>query len=173
MEQSVTAEARATATYQACFDELRRYLRRLVRDESLADELAQEAGLRLIRTARTQDLHEPRAWLFHAAANLARDALRRRMTAQSGQEHLAAQVHEGPAAPDAHAHAEQQFGRVAQAIEGLPGQARRILLMARVEGMSHKEIARRMNLSPKTVENHLARALAKLSQVVGKHDGWH
>ena len=58
-----------------------------------------------------------------------------------------------------------------RAIEALPPQARRILLLARVEGRSHKEIARALDLAPKTVENHLGRAVARLAELLGRRPG--
>ena len=49
-------------------------------------------------------------------------------------------------------------------MEALPKRPREVLMLARVEGYSQKEIADRLGLSPKTVENHLTRALAQLAQ---------
>lgn len=50
------------------------------------------------------------------------------------------------------------------AIEKLPEQSRKIYLMAREENLSHKEIALRLGISPKTVENHVGIALKKLRE---------
>lgn len=50
------------------------------------------------------------------------------------------------------------------ALNQLPAQNRRIFLMAREEDLSHKEIAERLNLSPKTVENQVGIALKKLRE---------
>lgn len=50
------------------------------------------------------------------------------------------------------------------AIEKLPEQSRKIYLLAREENLSHKEIALRLGISPKTVENHVGIALKKLRE---------
>jgi RNA polymerase sigma-70 factor (ECF subfamily) len=152
-------------------DDLRRYLRRLVDDEALADDLAQEAGLRLLRAARESEIREPRAWLFHAGANLARDALRRRLTWNAASDALAHDAPTSPPAPDELAAIDQDLGALSRAIATLPAQARRILLLARVEGHSHKEIARTLGIAPKTVENHLGRAVARLAELLGQRPG--
>jgi RNA polymerase sigma-70 factor (ECF subfamily) len=52
------------------------------------------------------------------------------------------------------------------AIRQLPDQSRRIFLMAREENLSHKEIADRLGISPKTVENHVGIALRKLRETL-------
>jgi RNA polymerase sigma-70 factor (ECF subfamily) len=50
------------------------------------------------------------------------------------------------------------------AIEKLPDQSRKIYVMAREEDLSHKEIAARLGITPKTVENHVGIALKKLRE---------
>lgn len=49
-----------------------------------------------------------------------------------------------------------------KAILRLPRQQQVIFKMSRVDGLSHKEIADRLQLSPNTVKNHLVEALKKL-----------
>jgi RNA polymerase sigma-70 factor (ECF subfamily) len=164
-------ERRLGEAWSAHRDDLRRYLRRLVDDDALADDLAQEAGLRLLRAGRDGEIREPRAWLFHAGANLARDALRRRLTWSAASDALVHDAPPSPPAPDELAAIEQDLGALARAIEALPPQARRILLLARVDGQSYKEIARALGLAPKTVENHLARAVARLAEALGRRPG--
>jgi RNA polymerase sigma-70 factor (ECF subfamily) len=50
------------------------------------------------------------------------------------------------------------------AINKLPEKSRQIYLMARNENLSHKEIAARLGITPKTVENHVGIALHKLRE---------
>jgi RNA polymerase sigma-70 factor (ECF subfamily) len=52
-------------------DPLHRWLTARTRDPELAEELVQEAFIRLMRTMRSGvQVENPRAWLFHAAGNL-------------------------------------------------------------------------------------------------------
>ncbi len=44
-------------------------------------------------------------------------------------------------------------------IDLLPEQCRRVFIMSRINGMKNKEISRMLNLSEKTVESHLTKAL--------------
>lgn len=47
-------------------------------------------------------------------------------------------------------------------IETLPTQVRKVFLLSRSYGLKTKEVATQLNLSPKTVEKHLSRALLEL-----------
>ena len=151
----------AAGVYTDSYAELTRFLRRLGGDAALAEDLAQEAGVRLVATMRRERIENPRAFLFHVAANLARDHLRRRLVAE---EHAGARdEHEPAPGADQIAAIHEEVAMVTKAIAGLPARARAVLQLARIEGYSQKEIAARLGITPKTVENHLTRALAQLA----------
>ena len=151
----------AAGVYAGSYVELTRFLRRLCGEAALAEDLAQDAGIRLLSAMRREPVERPRAFLFHAAANLARDHLRRRLVAQ---EHASAQDECEPAPGSDHiAAVHQEVALVAKAISDLPARAREVLQLARIEGYSQKEIATQLGITPKTVENHLTRALAQLA----------
>jgi len=151
----------AAGIYADSYAELTRFLRRLCGDAALAEDLAQEAGMRLIAAMRRERIERPRAFLFHAAANLARDQLRRRVVAQDHADALS----ESEPAPGADqiAAVHQEVALVVKAIADLPARARAVLQLARIEGYSQKEIAEKLGIKSKTVENHLTRALAQLT----------
>jgi len=52
-------------------------------------------------------------------------------------------------------------------IEALPQKMREVFLMSRVEQLSHKEIAQKLNLSEETVNTHIKRALKTLKIRLG------
>ncbi|NQX39928.1 RNA polymerase sigma-70 factor, ECF subfamily [Pedobacter steynii] len=54
-------------------------------------------------------------------------------------------------------------------IETLPDKCRYVFQLSRVEGLSHKEIAEKLNISEKTVENQISIALKKLRQKMTKN----
>lgn len=67
--------------WQACRPELVGYLRRLVAREEVAEELAQQAALRMLEAEGVPETPAgTRAWLFRVATNLALDHLRRHAT---------------------------------------------------------------------------------------------
>lgn len=59
---------------------------------------------------------------------------------------------------------------IENAVAGLPGKCQEVYRLSREEMLSHKEIASRLDISIKTVENHLTIALRKLRTVVGDYN---
>ena len=53
--------------------------------------------------------------------------------------------------------AHQVVGIHCEAVASLPKQCRRVYLMRKVHGMSHKEIAGQLGISPRTVERHIGK----------------
>jgi len=53
---------------------------------------------------------------------------------------------------------------IQKAIDDLPEKSKQVYLMAWEENLSYKEIALKLDLSPKTVENHIGIALRKLRE---------
>lgn len=60
----------------------------------------------------------------------------------------------------------RRLKEVFREIDALPTNCREIFMMSRVEGLSHKEIAHILEISPKTVENQIGIALKKIRKGV-------
>ncbi len=60
-----------------------------------------------------------------------------------------------------------------QAIESLPLQCRIIFRLIKEDGLKYKEVAEILNLSPRTVETQLVRALKKLDKILSPHFNRH
>ncbi len=56
--------------------------------------------------------------------------------------------------------------RIDRAILQLPAQCQRVFMLSRFEGMKNKEIAIELNVSLKTVEAHMAKALSQLRKAI-------
>ena len=56
----------------------------------------------------------------------------------------------------------EELTRVYNSIEQLSPIRRNVFKLSRFEGLPHKEIARQLSISPKTVENHIVRAIRQL-----------
>ena len=62
--------------------------------------------------------------------------------------------------------------KVDSVVEELPEKCRLVYKMSREEQLSHKEISSRLNISPKTVENHITKALFVLRASMGGFLSW-
>jgi RNA polymerase sigma factor (sigma-70 family) len=138
---------------------LRRYIRRLVSSRETADDIVQEAFLRTYEHA--DRIETPRAFLFSAARNLASDTHRRNRihkTDSLGDFDVSHVVHPSES-PEGGVLADEQSRLLKEAVERLSPQCRAAFTLRVFHDCSYKEIARRLGVSPKTVENHIARAL--------------
>jgi RNA polymerase sigma-70 factor (ECF subfamily) len=55
---------------------------------------------------------------------------------------------------------------IKRAVEQMPEQRRRVFEMSRIENLKNTETAEKLNISKKTVENHLNRALNRIREVI-------
>lgn len=69
---------------------------------------------------------------------------------------------------DANVELKELQQQVSSIVETLPEKCREVYKLSREEQLSHKEIAARLNISPKTVENHLTKALRTLRVGLGE-----
>jgi len=132
---------------------------------SLADaqELAQEAWLRMLALEHPEQIDSPRAFLFRIAANLAVDRLRMRKLrdAPSIDEvpEPAHELHLAPV-PERHAAAFGQWRDLQSALRELPAKTSRAFVLYAIEGRDFEAIAQTMKLSARMVRYHVTRALA-------------
>lgn len=61
---------------------------------------------------------------------------------------------------------QRRIRKIFQQIDALPANCKEIFMMSRMEGLSHKEIAGILDISPKTVENQIGIALKKIRKGV-------
>lgn len=130
--------------------------RRLLNDESEAEDVAQEATLRLWTLAGTLAVpdHGVRPWLKRVATNLALDRLRarRRVDVTDDVPEVPEPPPQGRALEAANRHA-----RVAQALAALPERQRLAVTLFHFEGLSQAEVGAALTISDDAVESLLAR----------------
>lgn len=150
--------------YEEVFDRhyaaLFRYLHRLTGDADVADDLAQEAFIRLLEKDVTDE--GIRSWLFTVARNLVRD----RSRVRSRREELLDQYDTGPSRPrrpDETAERKERVEAVRAALDELSERDRTMLLL-REEGFKYSEIAEVVGVKPSSVGTLLARALRRFEE---------
>ncbi|HEV7382295.1 MAG TPA: sigma-70 family RNA polymerase sigma factor, partial [Dyadobacter sp.] len=72
--------------------------------------------------------------------------------------------------PDAEIHYNNLYLKVNDVIGKLPSQCQRVFLMSRFENKKYNEIAQELQISPKTVEVHISKALKQLRSAL--HGEW-
>ncbi len=125
-----------------------------------AQEVAQEAYVRLVALDRPEQVDSLRSYLFRIASNLAVDRLRMRQVRNDNpldapEENL----HAAPM-PERHAIATRQLHELHKALRELPAKTSRAFVMHVIDGGDIGGIARAMKISERMVRYHVAHALA-------------
>lgn len=155
------------ALFQRWYPPLVRYLHGLTGDADLADDLAQESFVRLLR--QTMPEEEAKLWLFTVATNLVRDGARQTSRRQRLLTLVPVWGSDAPLADEEMEHAERAQ-RVRAALGRLAARDQQILLM-RQEGFRYAEIARATGVAPGSVGTLLARALRRFAEVYREEEG--
>ncbi len=146
-----------------------RYLRKLLRKRGatpeLAEDLVQEAMLRLHAYAHEgKEVRNAEAFLMRTALNLAVDTHRH----ERADRFEAAPVEElelidlAPT-PDEVFEAEQRLHRMKDTLDRVSRRTREVFFMHRLQGLSHAEIGKLLGISVSAVEKHVASAVTILA----------
>lgn len=146
---------------------LLRYIDRMVRDLATAEELVQEA---FIRVHRARERYRPDArfstWLYRIATNLALNELRRprrRAIHHSSDEEGAPPLPAAGPSPDQVADARRRGAAAERALAELPDKQRAALCLTAVEGLSYAEVAETLEVTEKAVKSLVHRARSSLA----------
>jgi RNA polymerase sigma factor (sigma-70 family) len=141
------------------------FFRKRTRNAPEVQDLVQQVFLRLAQSADSGEIHNPDAYIFQTAANTLRDHYRRRAVSARFFELTA----DPPEAASAHISAErvvlgqESLAHCAKALRELPERTRDVLMLRCFEGLKNAEIADLQRMSVRSVEKHIAKALAYLS----------
>jgi len=139
------------------------YLSRLMPNRADAEEIAQEAFVRLLGTPHLEtDASRARNYLFATATNLARDNYRRRCARAEGA-HVALddlQIEGDDPQPERIVDAERGRSIVDSALRDLQPRPRQAFLLYVQEEMTYERIALKLGVSKKTVERDIALTMA-------------
>ncbi len=151
--------SRLIDSFLSLYEELSRHLRRRTGSVARAEDALQDTYLRLLETeSRGEEIRDERAFIYRVAGNLAIDAVRKEQRATGNGEADESMPDPAPG-PEQHTLAQARLRQLDQALRELPPNARLALLLFRVDGLSHAQIAARLSVSESMVAKYLARAL--------------
>ncbi len=165
-------ESQVTEYFEGLREPLFRYLVGSFGNPAEAEEIVQEAFLRLYRSLHTGDkISNVRSWVFRVAHNLALDWQKAKLpfgTADSPAWDDLGRINVASEPDPEQAFLElEQARHLLQAMQRLTAHERRCLHL-RAEGLRHREIAVIIGVSSSTVSDSLQRAIRKLMREVGR-----
>ena len=136
-----------------------RFLRARLHSDQEAQEIAQEAYVRLLKLDEPDAVSYLRAFLFRTAANLASDRLKQKQRRRELRELVFFEQEVGRS-PESGCLAREQLDLVRASIEELPPKCRMAFMLVKFGELTLAEVAGRMGLSTRMVRIYVARALA-------------
>ncbi len=149
---------------------IRHLLSRYMSRNQDIEDLLQETFLKAFAAEGRWTIRAPKSYLFRIAKNLALNELVKKSNTTTDY------IEDFPT-PDVlydseqtsvtnEVEVQQQLTILVKAISSHPTQCRRVVVMRKVEGLSFKEVAERLDISVSTAEKHAAKGLLKCAQVM-------
>ncbi len=160
MTESICEEENYNTVYRRDAEKLRNYLYYQCKDLELAEDLTQEAFIRLWNKCKEVILAKVTGFLYTVARNLFLD--------QTRKEKLVLRFVKGQTPPidkeDPHylLRTEEFRAQIERSISNLPDGQREVFLMNRIDKRTYKEIAELLQISQTAVEKRMGKALLRL-----------
>ncbi len=148
---------------------------RYVKDKQTASDIVQEAFIKLWNNRSSlKDVELPKSYLYRTVRNLSLNYIRDNANTQPGLELISDQaVAAGeeqlswadPTEQSDDDDTQKRLSLVKLWISQLPERQREAFELSRFEGLDHHEIADVMNVSARTVNNHIVEALKNIQKI--------
>lgn len=140
-------------------ERVERFLRSKLANPADAQDLAQEAYLRLLRAKEPQLIQDPAAYLFRIARNLVGEFYTKLPPSASSLDDVDLADQGRPV--EALAESGQQLERLSEVLSHLSPKCRAALILHRRDGMTVSEIAEELQVSVGSVKKYLSQGLAR------------
>ncbi len=143
---------------------VRTLLRMSVKPEDV-DDILQETVTRALAANEKQELKFPKSYLYTVSRNMAFEVNQKRSREVQTEIDNALLESDAPQ-PDDVTHHKKMLEAFIEAMSTLPVQNQRAILLRRVYGLSHKEIAKKMGVSISSVEKYFAQGIKRCQDVM-------
>ena len=146
------------------------FIKKITRNDSLSAELIQETFMRLwMKREQLKDIENPSAWIYRIASNLSLNYLQK----QSNRKQLLYKMApvENAASPEDLIDVKELNQIIKEAIDQLPERRQEVYRLSREAGLSHQQIADKLNISVNTVKNQIVTSLKFIQQSINKQKG--
>jgi RNA polymerase sigma-70 factor (ECF subfamily) len=167
MDLSVGQEAQFKQLFSKEYSSLCRYALTYMQDTHAAEDVVQDTFIKIWEQKRDIiHLPEIKFYLITAVRNNCISALRK---AKSQQVHFTDETPEPEPEPfitntQQREMASEQTRRIADALNKLPPKCKEVFLLIKMQGMSYKQAAEALDISVKTVENQMGKAIRLLRE---------
>jgi RNA polymerase sigma-70 factor (family 1) len=158
--------------YDAYFNRLAAYVFKLSKSPGVTEEIVQEVFMKLwVKRAVLVRVDNPEAFIFSIARNRTIDFLRSMARDTRLVAVLSERLQQQPQQADTRLSEKELSRLVQEALQQLSEQKKMIYHLSRNEGLSHDEIAEKLQLSKSTVKNNLSATLKHIRLHLERNHG--
>lgn len=134
------------------------------------DDVVQESYAILASIDQVDHIRNPRNYLFEVAKSVVLQSLRRaKIVTIDVQAHAQVlEIPEDAPTPERVVADRQELSQVSAAIAALPDRCREVFTLRKIQGLSQREVAAALGIAESTVEKHMVKALAILTNAIGR-----
>lgn len=147
---------------------LERYLRRSWRGQAEVQDIRQDVYVRVYEAALREKPFNPKHFLFQVARNLMIDRLRRKNVVSFDSFADFEAIDAGDDLPDLERStaARQEVRILLAALTELPPRCRQVVTLRKIEGLSQREVAKKMGITEDTVERQVSKGVRLLEKAL-------
>ena len=140
---------------------LKRFISRLLPRPQDIKDVVQDTYLKAFTAEKKQTIQQPKAFLFRVAKNAALTQLTKksRQVISYVEDYDGLEIINDEVTVENRVLAQEKLGMFCQSALEMPPRCRRVFLMAKVYGMSHREISAEVGIGISAVEKHVAKGL--------------
>ncbi|MFT4733601.1 MAG: RNA polymerase sigma-70 factor (ECF subfamily) [Algoriphagus sp.] len=151
------------AVFRTYYEDLSRYAFSILRKKEESEDLVQQVFVNFWeKREQTIISGSLKSYLFRSVHNQSLNLIKHEKVKANYVEHSQYFDTKFHSEVEEELEGKELEGKIAEAIDTLPNQCRKIFIMNRMESLKYKEIADQLDISIKTVENQIGKALKVL-----------
>jgi RNA polymerase sigma-70 factor (family 1) len=164
---SFNDEAAYKQLFELYFPALKRFAFSLVKSNETAEEIASDAMINIWRNrGRLTEIANLRLYLFVSTRNLSINYLKRSLRKKTiSLETIDTNVSFGMTMEESYITSEMKR-KLEKAVHTLPPRCKMVFKLIKEEGLSYREVAELLDISPKTVDAQLVTAVEKITEAM-------
>ena len=165
--QSKSTNSGILGVFLSLESDLKQYLLRFLVSKEDIEDVLQEVYIRSAKVEKASAIRSPKAFLFKVAKNLALSELSRKSNRITSyiEDYERWEVLDNRSCLERNEIARQELNAFYRNVmQALPPKCQQVFILRKAYGLSHKEIARKLDISVSTVEKHLIKGVKRYEE---------
>ncbi len=169
----ITSKRQFEEIFKLHYSNMCAYANIFLKDIDASEEVVQEVLFKLWTNRATIEITlSIQSYLFRAVRNSCLNVIKHVNIREDYKVHNERNIKMDEYAQEDEVIVSELEQRIAKAIDQLPVERKKVFILSRYDGLKYKEIAEKLNISVKTVENQMGSALKSLRKELADYMPW-